>query len=314
MPAALSRDSGCFGSLVDNPDSSAIAATISVTHDPGSLRKALQVDHGLFVECNLSANGIRDTIRRLLATFRSPRINSSSSSARTGTQGVAIMEREELRRLVDQVRQRKMEPDAVEVKAAHVDTPKVYDSLAAFGNRPGGGVLLLGLDERQGFNVVGVGNTQKVQSDIANCARDQMEPPLNLLFTVDEIEGLTVMAVEVSEVPNEQKPCYYKAKGLKGNGGAYLRSGGTDRPMTDYEIFTYISSRGQPRNDEEPVKEATREDLDRDLVHDYLQKIRRSRSRSRILEGSDADVLTRLHLCCRDGDICGRPWPVFSCS
>ena len=69
-----------------------------------------------------------------------------------------------------------------------------------------------------------------------------MEPPLDLLFTVDEIEGLTVMAVEVSEVPNEQKPCYYKAKGLKGNGGAYLRSGGTDRPMTDYEIFTYISS------------------------------------------------------------------------
>ena len=71
------------------------------------------------------------------------------------------MELEELRRLVDQVRQRKMEPDAVEVKAAHVDTPKVYDSLSAFGNRPGGGVLLLGLDERQGFNVVGVGNTQR---------------------------------------------------------------------------------------------------------------------------------------------------------
>ena len=213
------------------------------------------------------------------------------------------MELEELRRLVDQVRQRKMEPDAVEVKAARVDTPKVYDSLSAFGNRPGGGVLLLGLDEKQGFRVVGVGNAQKVQSEIANWARDQMEPPLNLQFTVDEIEGLTVMAVEVSEVPNEQKPCYYKPKGLKGNGGAYLRSGGTDRPMTDYEIFSYISSRGQPRNDEEPVNEATREDLDRDLVNDYLQKIRRSRSRSRILEGSDDDVLTRLHVCCREGDV-----------
>ena len=87
------------------------------------------------------------------------------------------MELEELRRLVDQVRQRKMEPDAVEVKAAHVDTPKVYDSLSAFGNRPGAGVLLLGLDEKQGFRVVGVGNAQKVQSEIANWARDQMEPP-----------------------------------------------------------------------------------------------------------------------------------------
>ena len=50
------------------------------------------------------------------------------------------MELEELRRLVDQVCQRKMEPDAIEVKAAHVDTPKVYDSLSAFWQPPGGGV------------------------------------------------------------------------------------------------------------------------------------------------------------------------------
>jgi ATP-dependent DNA helicase RecG len=214
-----------------------------------------------------------------------------------------IMDPDELRRLVDQVRQRKMEPDAVEVKAAHAGTPKVYDSLSAFGNRPGGGILLLGLDETQGFKIVGVGDSQRVQSDIANWARDEMEPPLHLQFTADEFEGLTVLAVEVAEVPNEQKPCYYKPKGLKGNGGAYLRSGGTDRPMTDYEIFTYISSRGQPRNDEEIVKEATRNDLDRTRVNDYVQKMRRSRSRSRILEGSRDDVLTRLHICGKDGDL-----------
>ena len=171
------------------------------------------------------------------------------------------MELEELRRLVDQVRQRKMEPDAVEVRWLTSTHPRSTTRSPPSATAPGGGVLLLGLDEKQGFRVIGVGKVQKVQSEIANWARDQMEPPLNLQFTVDEIEGLTVMAVEVAEVANEQKPCYYKPKGLKGNGGAYLRSGGTDRPMTDYEIFSYISSRGQPRNDEELVNEATREDL-----------------------------------------------------
>ena len=40
-----------------------------MTHDPSSLRKALEVDQGLFVECNLSANGIRDMLRRLVAAF-----------------------------------------------------------------------------------------------------------------------------------------------------------------------------------------------------------------------------------------------------
>jgi hypothetical protein len=53
------------------------------------------------------------------------------------------MQLEELRRLVAEVRQRRMEPDAVEVKAAHhpTETPKVIDSLSAFANRAGVGVI-----------------------------------------------------------------------------------------------------------------------------------------------------------------------------
>ncbi len=55
-----------------------------------------------------------------------------------------------------------MEPDAVEVKAAHHprETPKVTDSLSALANRPGGGIILFGLEEKQGFKVVGVGNPE----------------------------------------------------------------------------------------------------------------------------------------------------------
>lgn len=63
------RDLDRFGSLVDNPEFVSNRGHHSVTHDPGPLRKALQVDDTLFVECNLSANGIRDMIRRLLVAF-----------------------------------------------------------------------------------------------------------------------------------------------------------------------------------------------------------------------------------------------------
>ncbi len=63
------RDSDRFGSLVDNPEFISNRGHHSVTHDPGSLRKALRVENVLFVECNLSANGIRDMIRRLLIAF-----------------------------------------------------------------------------------------------------------------------------------------------------------------------------------------------------------------------------------------------------
>jgi ATP-dependent DNA helicase RecG len=196
-----------------------------------------------------------------------------------------------------------MEPDAVEVKAANhpKETPKVTDSLSAFANRPGGGVILFGLDDKQ-FKVVGVGNPRKAQDDVTNWARDVMEPPVHVEFTIDEIDGLPVMAIEVRETPNAQKPCYDKNKGLRGNGGAYLRAGGTDRPMTDYEIFGYVSSRGQPREDEEVVKEATLNDLDDSLLAHYLEQIRGSRPGAGYLDGPRDEALTRLHVCARDGE------------
>jgi ATP-dependent DNA helicase RecG len=215
------------------------------------------------------------------------------------------MQLDELRRLVSQVQQRRMEPDAIEVKRAnHPDAipRKIYDSLSAFGNRPGGGVILFGLDESQGFKVVGVGNLQQAQTDVSNLARSEMEPPLLVEFTVDEIDGASVLAIEVREVPNAQKPCYYKPKGLRGNGGAYLRSGGTDRAMTDYEIFGYVSSRGQPREDEEVVTEATLNDLDDGLLSHYLEEIRGNRPAAGFLDAPRDEVLTRLHVCGRDGD------------
>jgi ATP-dependent DNA helicase RecG len=213
------------------------------------------------------------------------------------------MQPDELRRLVTEVQQRRMEPDAVEVKAANHprETPKVTDSLSAFANRPGGGVILFGLDDKQ-FKVVGVGNPRKAQEDVTSSARDVMEPPVHVEFTLDDFDGLPVLAIEVREIPNAQKPCYDKNKGLRGNGGAFLRAGGTDRSMTDYEIFGYLSSRGQPREDEEVVKEATVNDLDGDLLARHLEQIRGSRPRAGYLDGPRDESLTRLHVCARDGD------------
>jgi hypothetical protein len=44
----------------------------TVTTDALSLRKPLPVDGDLFIEANLSANGIRDILRRLLVAFEIP--------------------------------------------------------------------------------------------------------------------------------------------------------------------------------------------------------------------------------------------------
>lgn len=92
---------------------------------------------------------------------------------------------EELRQLVTDVRRRHSELDNVEVKAARGGTPRrLYESLSAFANRTGGGVLLFGLDEGKDFSIVGVGNAQRLQEELTHLASAEMEPALRPQFVV----------------------------------------------------------------------------------------------------------------------------------
>jgi len=185
------------------------------------------------------------------------------------------MDRSEILLHITELRRRHGELEGVEAKAAHTGTPvDLYKPLSAFANRPGGGVLLLGLDEDAGFKVVGVGNPRKLQEDLSGLAA-QMEPPLRPSFSVEEIESGTVVAVEVPEVAYDQKPCYHRPHHLQE--GSFIRVGNSTRRMIDYEIYSFMSSRTQPRFDSEAIPEATMEDLDRGKLEDYLAQQRKAR-------------------------------------
>jgi ATP-dependent DNA helicase RecG len=81
------------------------------------------------------------------------------------------MTRDELRQLIADVQQRQSEWANVEVKAARGGTPRrLYESLSAFANRPGGGVLLFGTDESKDFSIVGVGDAQRLQEELTHLA------------------------------------------------------------------------------------------------------------------------------------------------
>ena len=68
----LRRDGERFRALPENTDFISNRGHHAFTDDPDHLRHASQVTDDLYTEVNLSANGIRDTIRRLLATFEIP--------------------------------------------------------------------------------------------------------------------------------------------------------------------------------------------------------------------------------------------------
>lgn len=203
------------------------------------------------------------------------------------------MDRKEAIELVNAVRIGEFEDAYVEVKRAQRGLPqRLYESLSAFANQTGGGAIVLGLDESRQFALTGVQDVQGVLASLSDLA-GKMQPPLALDTAVIEVEGRPAIVAEVPECDYRHKPCYYSPAGLQK--GSYLRVGNVNRRMTEYEIFSFLSSRGQPTFDREPVLEAGVEDLDADLLQAYWERLRQRRPKLwERLRFEGKDLLQRL--------------------
>lgn len=185
------------------------------------------------------------------------------------------MLQEELIELANRVRQFKAEVQVVEVKAAHEGCPKkLYDTLSSFSNQDSGGTLIFGLDENQGFAVVGVYNLQDLQKKVTEQC-NQMVPPVRAVFTAAELEGETICSAEIPSVDLTERPCYYSGVGRVK--GSYVRVGDADLPMTDYEIYTYQAFRSHVHDDERVVERASLSLLDQNKIRQYITQMKEER-------------------------------------
>ena len=182
---------------------------------------------------------------------------------------------DELLELAKRVCKQGAETQTIEVKAAHSGCPKrLYDTLSSFSNQDSGGVILFGIAEDSGFTPVGIYDTQDLQKQVtAQC--NQMEPPVRAIFTLAELEGVTICSAEIPSVDLSERPCYYKGAGRVR--GAYIRVGDADEPMTDYEIYSYEAFRRHLRDDERAVPRATLSLLDGSSLEQYVQGRRQER-------------------------------------
>ena len=186
------------------------------------------------------------------------------------------MTAEELHIYLGALRDAENDTAFIEAKRAERDVPRsLRETLSALSNTPGGGVILLGVDEAMNFSVTGVKDAKKIAQDLGSmCA--QMEPPVRALIETHRIEHETVVTAEVPELDLTHKPCYYPGAGM--TNGAFIRVADGDRKLTAYEVQMMIASRGQPREDEWPVDEATEEDFDPALTRVLLGRLRAAES------------------------------------
>jgi len=207
----------------------------------------------------------------------------------------------ELKEIIQSLTDSGSDTTHIEVKACREGFPRrIWETISAFANTPGGGVIILGISETQdGIDLTGVKNPSKHQSDLASLC-DQMIPPLRPLIEIHKYEGKLFVTAEIPEVSYKDKPCYYKGSGIIS--GSLIRVADGDRKLTQYEVQGFLDGQGQPLYDIEPVPESVPEDLDNNLVASFLRRIKEKHPK--VAQWSDDRILRTYRIIT---DVDGRP-------
>lgn len=168
------------------------------------------------------------------------------------------------------------ETDSIEAKTCEKGfSKKCYDTISAFANKSGG-VIIFGINENNNFESQDVYDVNDLQKQITAICTSSMEPKIRPEFLPITYNSKKILAVKINEIPQNQKPCYYKNAGM--HKGSYIRIGDSDEPMTEYEIYSLQSYKEGIQEDLRPVKRAEFEDLNKNKIDAYLTKVRQEKT------------------------------------
>lgn len=195
----------------------------------------------------------------------------------------------------------------IEVKAASGGFPKsVRETLSAFSNSAGGGLIILGLDERDGFSLADGFDADAIASSAVDMLRPRrlreeqsaLTPVPIAEISIVPFEDGRVVLIEVEELLPHQKPCFVTDKGI--SNGSYQRLHDGDHRLNEYEVFALRSNTRQPQDDIQAVEGATFDDLDEEPVGLFLSRLRSGRAPI-FSKLSDTDILVRTGILAPDG-------------
>ena len=181
------------------------------------------------------------------------------------------MEEKEIIDKINKLLKFKSENDTLEVKSASGGFPKIHDTISSFANTRGG-IIVFGIEEKKNFKVVGVENINELQNKISELCSQKMEPPIRPIMTQIEFNDKKLLVIEILELSQREKPCYYKKEGI--SRGSYIRVGDNDQKMTEYEIYSFQSYRNRIDEDLRIIERAKIEDLDKEKIDKYIKNLK----------------------------------------
>ena len=204
----------------------------------------------------------------------------------------------EFERLLDELRRIGSDHATCEVKKAQGGLPvTTWETLSAFANAQGG-TLILGVDEKHGFALVGIHDPGAMESQLGSVCSD-MEPAVRADIQTLVVNGKAVVIAEIPPTPREQRPCHKRSLGPYA--GSKLRVADGDRRLSDYEVSVLLANRSEQRQDLRPVDSATLADLDAKALAGFLDRIRETKGRV-FADLSTEETLVMLNVAVQHGD------------
>lgn len=185
------------------------------------------------------------------------------------------MQTDDLKKIVKDIVSKQSESQNVEVKSAFKGCPtRLFDTLSSFSNQDEGGVIVFGLEEKEGFAIKGVYDSQDLQKKVTEQCK-QMEPPVRALFTICEIDDKVIVSAEIPGVDIWERPVFYKGVGRVK--GSYVRVGESDEQMSEYEIYSYEAFRKRIRDDIRTIDNSKMNLVNENRIKSYLDAVKTER-------------------------------------
>jgi len=164
-----------------------------------------------------------------------------------------------------------------DLEAKHVSGTDIgkstYETICALSNEPGlgGGTILLGVQKEEAlfpiYKATGVRDPDQLSADIASGCASHFNQTIRVDIRPFKVGDATILKIDVPELPQNQKPLYFKSQGLPK--GAFRRVGSADVRCTDEDLQTFFQGKANDPADLRLVKDASWEDLDPDAIAAY---------------------------------------------
>jgi len=193
------------------------------------------------------------------------------------------------------------ESTKIDAKTASGVGRSALETICAFANEPdlGGGYLLLGVSQSHQaglfgatYDVVGVDDPDKLQSDLASQCATMFNRPVRPQMSVELLEDKPVLVVYVPELSPTDKPLFIEKLGLPR--GAFRRIGSTDQHGTEDDLVALYQGHDAEGYDGTVIADSDWSDVDPEAVRVYRELRSSANPDAEELAWNDEDLLRAL--------------------